>query len=347
MLVAVTRPMRRAAQPVMPQLIARRCLGDTVRGPPLTDIARNFKSASEFFTKGGMSYAEYKQQCVSLRLFAFAGVTTGCVAALCWDPPKSSYWQRWGISFWWSHLKATFSSGAPPLFLTEKVCHEVDVPAIVGVLIPRGQIVMPAVAEVEPNPKVLFVLGGPGAGKGTQCAQIIDNFPHWAHISAGDCLRAERNDPNSKDGELINNIIKEGKIVPSEITVSLLEKAMIAQRKEGKTSFLIDGFPRSLGNVNSWEQVIGDRADVLGVLYYKADEQEMERRLLGRGQTSGRVDDNIESIKKRFKTYLKETLPIIEKYAAKGMVFTIDGMPPPDKVWKITQSTIQKVEGGK
>merc|ERR1712050_619215 len=112
------------------------------------------------------------------------------------------------------------------------------------------------------------------------------------------------------------------------------EKAMIAQKKEGKTSFLIDGFPRSLGNVNSWEQVIGDRADVLGVLYYKADEQEMERRLLGRGETSGRVDDNIESIKKRFKTYMDETMPIVE--SGRYKVFRIDGMPPPEEVWKVT-----------
>merc|ERR1719201_1416952 len=99
------------------------------------------------------------------------------------------------------------------------------------------------------RPKVLFVLGGPGAGKGTQCAKIVENFSSWAHVSAGDCLRAERNDPSSKDGELINQFIKEGKIVPVAITVKLLMKAMANGQKEGKSCFLIDGYPRNLDNV--------------------------------------------------------------------------------------------------
>merc|ERR1719362_2737400 len=142
-------------------------------------------------------------------------------------------------------------------------------------------------AEPITKPKVLFVLGGPGAGKGTQCAKTVEEFSHWSHISAGDCLRAERNDPNSKDGELINNIIKEGKIVPSEITVGLLMKAMAKQKEDGKTCFLIDGFPRNVGNDQSWEQVVGDGADVLGVLFYEASEEEMEKRLLEGEQQAG------------------------------------------------------------
>jgi len=201
-------------------------------------------------------------------------------------------------------------------------------------------------AASDTKPKVLFVLGGPGAGKGTQCAKVVEEFGHWSHISAGDCLRAERNDPNSKDGELINNIIKEGKIVPSEITVGLLVKAMAKQKEDGKKCFLIDGFPRNLGNDQSWEQVVGDGADVLGVLFYEASEVEMEKRLLERGTTSGRVDDNIESIKKRFRTYLEETMPIVEKYEKSGLVYKINGMPPPDEVWSITKATIQRAESG-
>merc|ERR1719410_1992227 len=202
------------------------------------------------------------------------------------------------------------------------------------------------IAQAKPasKPKVLFVLGGPGAGKGTQCAKIIENFSNWAHISAGDCLRAERNDPNSKDGELINNIIKEGNIVPSEITVGLLVKAMAKQKEDGKTCFLIDGFPRNLDNDQSWDQVVGTGADVLGILFYEASEEEMEKRLLERGASSGRVDDNIESIKKRFKTYLEETMLIVEKYEKSGLVFKINGMPPAEEVWAVTEATISKAE---
>jgi len=195
--------------------------------------------------------------------------------------------------------------------------------------------------KADAKPKVLFVLGGPGAGKGTQCAKIVEDFKDWAHISAGDCLRAERQDPNSKDGELIESIIKEGKIVPVAITVKLLQKAMV---KSGKKCFLIDGFPRNLDNVTGWQENVGELAQVCGVLYYEAREDELEKRLLARGATSGRSDDNIESIKKRFKTYVAETMPIIDSYKATNQVHTIDGMPPVDEVWQVTQGIIRQVE---
>mmetsp|Transcript_58579 Transcript_58579/g.117245 ORF Transcript_58579/g.117245 Transcript_58579/m.117245 type:complete len:296 (-) Transcript_58579:110-997(-) len=199
------------------------------------------------------------------------------------------------------------------------------------------------------KPEVLFVLGGPGAGKGTQCARIVENYKTWAHVSAGDCLRAERNDPSSKDGEMINNIIKEGKLVPSAITVKLLLKAMAKAKDDGKTCFLVDGFPRGIENLNTWKSEAGDAATVCGILFYDAKEEELEKRLLARGETSGRVDDNLESIRKRFKTYMEETMPIVEKFKSEGRVFTIDGMPPEDDVWKITKARVEEVEefGGK
>jgi UMP-CMP kinase len=190
------------------------------------------------------------------------------------------------------------------------------------------------------KPTVLFVLGGPGVGKGTQCTKIVENFPSWAHISAGDCLRAERNNPDSKDGELINGYIKEGKIVPVAITVKLLQKAMAAC--EGKTCFLIDGFPRNLDNVSGWEENVGDQAKLGGVLFYDATEEELEKRLLGRGQ--GRDDDQIDVIKKRFTTYMNETKPIVDMYSAKGQVFSIDGMKAIDDVWEATRKVVQQVE---
>mmetsp|Transcript_50350 Transcript_50350/g.150479 ORF Transcript_50350/g.150479 Transcript_50350/m.150479 type:complete len:296 (-) Transcript_50350:91-978(-) len=194
------------------------------------------------------------------------------------------------------------------------------------------------------KPKVLFVLGGPGAGKGTQCTRVVENFKTWAHVSAGDCLRAERTDPESKDGEMINNIIKEGKLVPSSITVKLLLKAMTKAKDDGKTCFLVDGFPRGVENLETWNTHAGDKATVCGILFYDANEDELEKRLLARGETSGRVDDNIDSIRKRFKTYMDETMPIIEKFKSEGQVFTIDGMPPADEVWAVTKSKIEDVE---
>lgn len=215
-----------------------------------------------------------------------------------------------------------------------------EVKAAVNALTPEQLAKVRQAMDGGKKPTVLFVLGGPGVGKGTQCAKIVESFSAWAHISAGDCLRAERNNPESKDGEIINTNIKEGKIVPVAITVKLLQKAMAAA--EGKTCFLIDGYPRNLDNVTGWEENVGDQAKVAGVLFYTATEDELEKRLLGRGQ--GRDDDNIEAIKKRFVTYTNDTMPIVEMYKGKGQLISIDGMASVDDVWASTKKAIEKVE---
>jgi UMP-CMP kinase len=162
-------------------------------------------------------------------------------------------------------------------------------------------------AEKRRKPQVVFVLGGPGVGKGTQCANIVKKYG-WCHLSAGDLLRAERATA-SADADLINSCIKEGKLVPVEITVKLLLAAM----QQSKTqSFLLDGFPRSIDNYEGWCAAVGDQADVACCLFYECGLGELERRLLDRGKTSGRDDDNIQSIKKRFITFMNETSPIVE-----------------------------------
>jgi UMP-CMP kinase len=160
--------------------------------------------------------------------------------------------------------------------------------------------------------EVVFVLGGPGAGKGTQCAKLAANFD-FVHLSAGDLLRAEKSKPGSNHAELINTYIKEGKIVPVEITVQLLLNAMDANR--GKR-FLIDGFPRNEDNRDGWYATAGTRANVSMVLFYDCPLEELKRRLLHRGETSGRSDDNMESIIKRFETFQRESMPVVEWYAA-------------------------------
>jgi UMP-CMP kinase len=108
------------------------------------------------------------------------------------------------------------------------------------------------------NVTVLFVLGGPGAGKGTQCTKLVSDFG-FKHLSAGDLLREEQDRPGSEFGEMIKTYIKEGTIVPMEVTVQLLENAMKASMEgdNKKGLFLIDGtlldpltLYMKLGNVN-------------------------------------------------------------------------------------------------
>ncbi|TYJ38453.1 hypothetical protein E1A91_A05G444100v1 [Gossypium mustelinum] len=103
----------------------------------------------------------------------------------------------------------------------------------------------------EKHPKVVFVLGGPGSGKGTQCEKIVQHFG-YTHLSAGDLLRAEKNS-GSENGIMIQNMMNEGKIVPSEVTIKLLQKAML---DSGNDKFLIDGFPRNEENRAAFEALI-------------------------------------------------------------------------------------------
>lgn len=92
---------------------------------------------------------------------------------------------------------------------------------------------------------VIFVLGGPGAGKGTQCAKLVSDYG-FKHLSAGDLLREEQDRPGSEFGEMIKTYIKEGTIVPMEVTIQLLENAMkSAMESENKSLFLIDGLSSS------------------------------------------------------------------------------------------------------
>jgi UMP-CMP kinase len=90
---------------------------------------------------------------------------------------------------------------------------------------------------------VIFVLGGPGAGKGTQCTYLVSDYG-FKHLSAGDLLREEQNRAGSEFGEMIKTYIKEGTIVPMEVTIQLLENAMRSSMESGANHgkmFLIDG----------------------------------------------------------------------------------------------------------
>ena len=136
--------------------------------------------------------------------------------------------------------------------------------------------------------KIVFVLGGPGSGKGTQCAKLVEDYG-VAHLSAGDLLRAHMKS-GSPDGQMVADMIANGQIVPSHVTISLLQRAM---EESGKARFLIDGFPRNDENRASFESQTG--LDPSLVLFFDCPEAVMESRLMGRNQ--GRNHDSIETIR--------------------------------------------------
>jgi len=174
-----------------------------------------------------------------------------------------------------------------------------------------------------PKPNVVFVLGGPGAGKGTMC-ELAESQLGWTHLSAGDLLRAERL-KGGPTAAMIEEFVAAGKLLPSEITVTLLKNAMeTVTRRTGKINFLIDGFPRSLSNLEGWFKILGKDLGIPKMLFFECPYHILEKRILGRAKYSERSDDNVESLKLRFDTFKVETLPTVEYFRSKDRCVSID-----------------------
>ena len=174
-----------------------------------------------------------------------------------------------------------------------------------------------------PQPNVVFVLGGPGAGKGTMC-ELAELQLDWVHLSMGNLLREEHKKQNSQTA-IIEEALTAGKLVPNEIIVTLLKETMERiTRTTGKSHFLLDGFPRSLGNLTTWQDVFGPQMELPLMLYFECPLAELERRILGRAPFSGRSDDNVDSMKLRFETFKAETLPIVNHFKLQGKCIEID-----------------------
>ncbi len=208
------------------------------------------------------------------------------------------------------------------------------------------------------NVSVIYVLGGPGAGKGTQCENLVRDYG-FTHLSAGDLLRAEQERKGSQFGEMIKEHIREGIIVPMEVTVQLLENAMteVMGGKEGaKGRFLIDGksahlppppknppspltqtavstpgFPRKMDQALHFESSV---CPSLFTLFFSCPESVMQQRLLNRGKTSGRADDNEESIKKRFRVFEETSMPVVEYFEKQGKVEKVGAVGTPEVVYE-------------
>lgn len=167
--------------------------------------------------------------------------------------------------------------------------------------------------------EVVLVHGYPGSGKGTQCAKLEDYFG-FNHLSVGDLLRTEMK-TNSKLGRKIRSYVEDGKILPVEDTIEILEKAM---RKSEVKHFLIDGYPRNEANLDGWIKFTrGLKITVKCVLFLKCDQDICKKRILRNERVSNRIDYNEKAVKERFKAYENLMGPIHEFY--KDIRKEIDG----------------------
>ena len=175
--------------------------------------------------------------------------------------------------------------------------------------------------------RVVFVIGGPGSGKGTQCTKIKDEF-NYNHMSTGDILRNVVKNKQGNSWQELENDMKEGKLIPSDKLISFVKLGIVSSKNK---KILLDGFPRNKENLDCWNKNMGDVADVKGVLYFEVSDEEMKKRLLGRNE--GRADDNEETIAKRLATFNNDTKPIIEFYEKQGNLIKIDASRTVDEIF--------------
>merc|ERR1712168_147891 len=172
----------------------------------------------------------------------------------------------------------------------------------------------PSKMENQSNPKIIFILGGPGSGKGTQCEKIKQKY-NYDHLSTGDLLR-DVVKSGSELGIKIQAIMTAGQLVSDDLILCLVKDAISKCNKNG---VLIDGYPRNIEQAKLFESKIGypDK-----IIYLKLDEQTMIDRLINRGKTSGRADDNMATIEKRLTVFKNQTGPVLDYY--KDKLSTID-----------------------
>ncbi|XP_057211506.1 adenylate kinase isoenzyme 1 isoform X1 [Triplophysa rosa] len=186
--------------------------------------------------------------------------------------------------------------------------------------------------------KIVFVVGGPGSGKGTQCEKIVAKYG-YTHLSSGDLLRAEVASGSDR-GKQLQAIMQKGELVPLDTVLDMIKDAMIAKADVSK-GYLIDGYPREVKQGEELEKKIGAPALLL---YVDAKGETMVKRLVKRGETSGRAEDNEETIKKRLDLYYKATEPVIAYYEKRGIVRKINSELPVDEVFAIVEKAIDELK---
>jgi adenylate kinase len=177
----------------------------------------------------------------------------------------------------------------------------------------------------------LVLLGPPGSGKGTQAQRLVAR-EGLLHLSTGDLLRAAVA-AGTELGRKAKPLMDAGALVPDDLVIALVEERI--GRPDAARGFLLDGFPRTIGQAEALERVLGPRG-LDAVVYYVVDDEEIVRRSLGRG----RSDDTEPVIRNRLEVYRAKTEPLVARYRAKGILREVEASGSIDDVDRRTRDAL-------
>lgn len=168
----------------------------------------------------------------------------------------------------------------------------------------------------------IVIFGAPGSGKGTQSALLVEKYG-FKHISTGDVLRAEIKN-ETELGKTAQTFIDKGQLIPDSLMIDILAATYDAMQPCDGVIF--DGFPRTIPQAEALKEMLARRGtEVAGMLELAVPDEMLTERLINRGKTSGRADDNEETIKKRLAVYNEQTAPLIEWYEKEGKRHAVKG----------------------
>jgi len=181
---------------------------------------------------------------------------------------------------------------------------------------------------VERDPQVLIFLGPPGAGKGTQASRVAERLG-LKKVSTGEILRAHVRE-GTELGKKVAPIMERGDLVPDGLILEVIREEI---KKLPAPRMIFDGFPRTRAQAEALDRLLeelGLKVDAAVLL--EVPTEELVKRLLRRAEEEGRADDNEETIRRRLEVYQKETEPLVDYYARRGVLFTLQGTGPVDAI---------------
>lgn len=187
----------------------------------------------------------------------------------------------------------------------------------------------------------IVLFGPPGAGKGTQSQNLIKKYG-LTHLSTGDLLRTQIKD-GTELGMEAKKFIDAGELVPDKVVIGMIDREL--QSKKDTKGFIFDGFPRTVPQAEALDELLLEHdTKISGMIALEVSEEELTKRLLDRGKTSGRTDDGDEElIRKRVQEYRKKTSPVAGYYNAQGKYTAISGIGQVEDIFGDICEVVEKL----